>query len=278
MLAWNERPMLRHVTIAAGLLSAMLAGTPGSSAGEAERQALDRVPVLVELFTSQGCSSCPPADEFLSRLRRVQPIQRARIVVLSQHVDYWNDLGWDDPFSSSDFTRRQRDYAERFRGGRVYTPQMVVDGRAELVGNDKGAALRAISRAADEPKSLIDVARAAEPESGATVTLDVRLEGLSPPQGETVEILLAITENNLSSSVSRGENSGRELRHDAVVRELRTLGTVGREGSFAAEPVVELCDTWNPDELAVIVFAQEKKSRRIRGVGQLELGPADGGN
>jgi hypothetical protein len=263
----------RFITISTLLLT-LGPAVPGPRADDRENERAERVPVLVELFTSQGCSSCPPADEFLSRLRRVQPIQAARIIVLSQHVDYWNDLGWDDPFSSRDFSRRQGEYAERFHSGRVYTPQMVVDGQTELVGNDKAAALRAIARAADVPKSPIRVSRSASPRPGESLALDISVDRLSlPTDDDTIEILLAVTESNLSSSVSRGENAGHELRHDAVVRELRNLGVLDRDGSFSAEPRVELGETWNADELGVVVFAQERESGRIRAIGQLDLGP-----
>src|SRR5882724_13421492 len=112
-------------------------------------------PVLVELFTSEGCSSCPPADLLLQRLQKTQPLKGIQVISLSEHVDYWNQLGWTDPFSSSFFSERQRRYAETFRGDGVYTPQMVVDGRAQLVGSDSQTALRAIAEAAKARKASV---------------------------------------------------------------------------------------------------------------------------
>jgi hypothetical protein len=109
-------------------------------------------PVLVELFTSEGCSSCPPADELLSRLQQSQPVAGVEVIALSEHVDYWNRLGWADPFSSAALTERQRQYATVLRGNRVYTPQMVVDGQAGFVGSDSPQALRAIAEAAESRK------------------------------------------------------------------------------------------------------------------------------
>ncbi|HKX31176.1 MAG TPA: DUF1223 domain-containing protein, partial [Blastocatellia bacterium] len=110
-----------------------------------------RSPVIVELFTSEGCSSCPPADEVLSRLEQAQPVAGAEIIALGEHVDYWNYIGWADPFSSPTFSQRQNDYTDVFGGTGAFTPQMVIDGQAELIGSKKDLALEAISRAARRP-------------------------------------------------------------------------------------------------------------------------------
>src|SRR5438034_9672572 len=111
-----------------------------------------RIPVLVELFTSEGCSSCPPADELLAKLVAEQPVEKAQIIALAFHVDYWNKLGWPDRFSSPKFTQRQYDYATFFGGNRVYTPQMIVDGKAEFVGSDSKKAQAALHADAAQPK------------------------------------------------------------------------------------------------------------------------------
>src|SRR5882724_10951247 len=115
-----------------------------------------RTPVLVELFTSEGCSSCPPADLLLSRLQQSQPIAGVEVITLSEHVDYWNQLGWTDPFSSASLTERQRQYTAVLRGDGVYTPQMIVDGKIGFVGSDRQKALPAIAEAAKAPRTGID--------------------------------------------------------------------------------------------------------------------------
>src|SRR5437879_11342731 len=111
-----------------------------------------RTPVVVELFTSEGCSSCPPADALLARLDGAQLNGNVQLIALEEHVDYWNDLGWTDPFSSRDWTSRQHVYAGALRNGNPYTPQMVVDGTAEFVGNHSLKAREAIVRAASKAK------------------------------------------------------------------------------------------------------------------------------
>jgi hypothetical protein len=221
-----------------------------------------RTPVLVELFTSEGCSSCPPADRLLIELEKTQPIPGAAIIALSQHVDYWNRLGWTDPFSSPLYSTRQQQYSAVFRRDGVYTPQMVVDGAVEFVGSDSRAAFTAIASAARKPKTPVEIACRADP---ASLRFTVRVPG--PPSADS-DVLLAVTENELQSDVKRGENSGRIMQHRGVVRKLQTIGRVRRE-PFASEQTVPLEKYWSREHLTAVAFLQERSTRRVVGAVQI---------
>src|SRR5436305_7163041 len=160
------------------------------------------VPVLAELFTSEGCTSCPPADQLLQKLDQLQPVAGAQIIVLSEHVDYWDQLGWRDPFSSHQFTLRQQAYS-RAVGAEVYTPQLVIDGRQAVVGNDVDAVRSAIARAAARPKLPVRIAQAKRDGGQAAVTVSI-----APLAKGKAEVWVAIADEADRSSVSRGENSG----------------------------------------------------------------------
>lgn len=233
-----------------------------------------RAPVLVELFTSEGCSSCPPADELLTRLEQTQPVDGAEVIALSEHVDYWNRLGWTDPYSSAEFSARQNDYARVFNTDGVYTPQMIVDGRAQFVGSNLSRAREAIANASHNSKVKVEVSLASDDQPTASITLDVRAERPQSESGsELAEVLLAITERGLRSSVSRGENAGRRLSHTAVVRKLITLGSVDSQGAaqFAAKPVVQIDKGWKRDNLNAVAFVQERSRRRVLGASSVSL-------
>ena len=224
-----------------------------------------RTPVIVELFTSEGCSSCPPADAVLSGLIKNQPIPGAEVIALGEHVDYWNHGGWADPFSSAQFSARQSDYATAFRLNSVYTPQMIVDGRTEFVGSDEDRARQAIAHAALALTAQVNVIKSG-PE-----TLSVRVDHVpASAKNDPADVVFAITEDGLASSVGGGENSGRHLVHTAVVRRFKVLGTTSG-GMFTATPTVTLENGWRRGHLHAVVFVQERSSRRIVGAAQMDL-------
>jgi hypothetical protein len=208
----------------------------------------------------------------LSRLEQTQPIAGAEVIALSEHVDYWNHLGWTDPYSSAEFSKRQNDYASTFDTDEVYTPQMIVDGRTQLVGSNSNSARDAIANAARESKAKVTVTAAPDDKGAASITLAVHVEGLADTsKGDSVDVLLAITESGLRSNVSSGENAGRRLTHSAVVRRLSTLGEIDPEKSvtFTAQPVVQIDKTWKRDSLKAVVFVQERRGRRVLGAAVL---------
>ncbi len=210
---------LRHATlVTAVVLAAVSLFDPipelrkGALAQAGAAPGSARAPVVVELFTSQGCNSCPPADEFLGELA-----ERPDIIALSLHVDYWDYIGWKDPYASPQVTARQRGYAERLGLRYVYTPQMVIDGRTDVAGVRRKEVLRAIEKAALERKGL---QVRFENTDGGRIVIPA---GHAPEGGAAV--WLAVFDRSHETSVPRGENAGRKLSNYNVVRELSRIAT-----------------------------------------------------
>jgi hypothetical protein len=218
-----------------------------------------RKPVVVELFTSEGCSDCPHADSLLEKLDKTQPVAGAQIIVLSEHVDYWDDIGWRDPYSAHSFSERQNQYSNHFRLDSIYTPQMVVDGRVQFVGSDERGAIRAIENAARAEKTPMTISPARF-DGNNSVTLRVEI-GAAPADAV---LLVAIEDESDVSSVSRGENSGRTLHHVAVVREMSEVGTVARGQNFAKDVTVKFTRNGNSNYRAVVLL-QDASSGAILG-------------
>jgi hypothetical protein len=232
-----------------------------------------RTPVVVELFTSEGCSSCPPADALLAQLSEERLAGNVQLIALEEHVDYWNDLGWADPFSSRDWTSRQYVYAGALGNGNAYTPQMVVDGTVEFVGNHTQKARETILKAASKTKIPV-LLEQGNPNGTGTGIFSAKvgkLEGTS--RGDAAEVWLAITETGLHSAVTRGENAGEDLHHAAVVRSMRKIGEAKADGetSFAGDSRVPLQKEWKRENLRAVLFVQEKKSRRILGAAEIRI-------
>lgn len=229
-----------------------------------------RKAVLVELFTSEGCSSCPPADRLLSELDQGHTVAGAEVIALSEHVDYWNRLGWTDPFSSPAFSERQSRYSRVFENDSIYTPQMVVDGRIEFVGSNTARARSAILEAARANKATINLS--ALPSQTSGVPIKIHIENLlAVTEGDRAEVILAITESGLQSSVTRGENSGRRLAHTAVTRSMEVIGSLQKGESFDREATAQIEKGWNRDQLRAVVFLQERESRRVLGAAAIRV-------
>lgn len=240
--------------IAASLITIALFLMLGAKPGAAPAPA--RKAVIVELFTSEGCSSCPQADELLGRLRQEQPVNGVEVVPLGFHVDYWNYLGWQDRFSAAAYSKRQETYAQLFRTEGPYTPQMIVDGEEEFVGSDASRARRAIGQAAAQAAAAnIELSWA------ATDKLLVRVNAHDLNSGD---VFLAITEDNLSSQIKAGENNGHTLHHWAVVREFRRIGQLQR-GNFETGVPLSFDQGWKRNDLHIVVFVQIAGDGRIQG-------------
>ena len=222
---------------------------------ESKQAQNEKIPVLIELFTSEGCPGCPPADRLLQRLESEQPYKDTEVITLSLHVDYWNRSDWKDPYSSPLFTRRQDIYARAFRQRDTYTPQMIVDGRTFFIGSNAAEATKAIVANAKNEKANIEISNEKE-------KLKVTISKIPPRENSTV--FLAITED-ISAT---GKKSGRA----SVVRELRTLGMLTpAQTEFKYEQAVQINPDWKKENLKFVIFIQENLSRKILGVNRINV-------
>ncbi len=223
--------------------------------------------LLVELFTSQGCSSCPPADRLLPELQAsVGDAAGVELVPLSFHVDYWNRLGWRDPFSDEAFSVRQRQYAAWFEEDRVYTPQLVLAGREHCVGSDLECIERSVAGLASEPTPRI--ALTAE-QSSDGIEVEVAVHGV-----ESTERLLVwglLRQRGLETRVTRGENARRTLHNDFVVRRIVVLGqTEAGQSSGRFRHSLERDPSWGRESVDVVVFLQDPSDGSVHGAAQVE--------
>jgi hypothetical protein len=240
--------------------------------GAAATRVMPAQTVVVELFTSEGCSSCPPADQVLSRLESprygnagkskqvVMVTPGVEVIALGEHVDYWDQLGWKDRFSSPLFSARQQDYGRAFHLESVYTPEMIVNGQKEVLGSDSRAVQEAINKAAKEPRAQVTIAMT----SAQTVSFSV---SKLPPGSHEAEVLLGVTESGLVTPVLGGENSGRQLRHAAVVRSLTSLGRLDPRspGEYSGVAQLNLRQDWNRANVKLVLFVQDRVTQHILG-------------
>lgn len=240
-------------------LLVMLVVVAGSvSVAASDVSAGSAAPVLVELFTSEGCSSCPPADRLLQDLDR-QPVAGVQLIVLSEHVDYWNQIGWKDPFSSSFFSNRQSAYSDHFGLSGVYTPQMVVDGSTEFVGSDSHRANQAAEKARGAQKVPVRISAIAWDGAHA---LRAHIEA---GQASHADVYVVVALNQAASQVSAGENSGRRLTHVAVVQSLTKVGSLEKGKDFAQDVRLTVDPKTDPANLRVIAFVQEPGPGKVLG-------------
>lgn len=239
-----SRTIFRYLP-AALLAAALTAGPVGAPRAETPAKAPAEGRVVVELYTSQGCNSCPPADALLGRLA-----QRKDVMALSFHVDYWDYLGWKDPFALRDSTMRQRSYARHFRRGYVYTPQMVIDGRAEVVGTRAGSVEAAIQAARKRGGALaIGFEKDA---NGAHVAVLP-----DAAKAEPATVYMVLFDKSHTTDIKRGENGGKSLTYHHVVRAIRKVGRYDGKAVRVPLPIVESAGHEQRDACAVLVQSEE---------------------
>lgn len=203
----------------------------------------------------------------LAKLQNEQPVENAEIVTLAFHVDYWDYLGWKDKFSSAEYSQRQNDYTNSLGLNSNYTPQMIVDGKAQFVGSNSSKALTEIDKATGNKKGLIEITLQKEL---LNPSLKVKISGLNP--SEDADVYLAITEDELETDVKRGENNGKKLSHMSVVRELQQVGNIATaEKTFEIEKTVKIDSLWNEKNLNFVVFVQNKNSKNVVAIGKTKL-------
>jgi hypothetical protein len=216
---------------------------------------------VLELFTSEGCSSCPPADELLAKIQKEG--QGKDIYLLAYHVDYWDRLGWKDIFSNADYSKRQEQYGRWFNSSQIYTPQLIVNGKTEFVGSNEAAIRNAISDQLSTKANVNLVLHAQQDGEG----LKVHYQASNVVKGSN--LLIAVVQKNAQTKVERGENAGSTLSHVQIVRKVQNepLSTTG-EGSS----IVELPNGFDAQNWEVLGLIQDQSNGEILGVAKADLG------
>lgn len=245
--------MLRWLALgtvsALAAISLVLLAKPAPAQGPTQAPTAGGVPILVELFTSEGCSSCPPADDVLARLEKAQPVAGAQVIVLAHHVDYWDSLGWPDPWSSGASSARERSY-----GKGSYTPHAFIDGDANMVGSRSGAIESAIGDAAKKQHLPVTLDVVAADKNAFDVTVRT-----SPPADS--DIVIAVVQNRGKVAVPRGENAGKTLEHVGIVRSTVTAAPGSKIRVNLPAPIAAPDGT----SFSIAAFVQERGSRHVLG-------------
>jgi hypothetical protein len=261
-----NRTFFSVLSIALTLLIAVACIVLAKRGFAAEPSSNSSSPVLVELFTSEGCSSCPPADALLRKLDGMQPVQGVQAIVLSEHVDYWNHDGWKDVYSSSFFTQRQTDYARRLSVREPYTPQLVMDGTVQMNGSDAHAVVTALEAARGRAKIAVRITDVSL--DGKTLHLRVTADAL-PEDAKTrnADIFVAVALNHAESHVAAGENKGRDISHVAVVETINKVGTIerGKGKDFDRHVTLKMKTTAELAALRFVAFVQEPDTGAVVG-------------
>jgi len=238
----------------AGIIALALVLALGSFAASA------RAGVLLELFTAQGCSSCPPADRLLTAMGRDPDIGK-QVVPIAFHVDYWDTAAWRDRFSSHEWTERQHDYAKQIAGTQVYTPQLVIDGTAVCVGSDVACIKKAVEAAKAQPHGTVDLSLGALRGDRIEVSVTAQL----PTEAHKADVFLAVYESGLDTEVSGGENAHKTLHDDYVVHHLERAFTVSGGPARSKSVEVKLGPDWRREQVGIVAFVQDPKTHAVLG-------------
>ncbi len=217
---------------------------------------------VVELFTSEGCYSCPPADRLLSEVIDDAREEGKRVFALAFHADYWDRLGWKDAFSDKKYSDRQREYAETYRSNRIYTPQMIVNGTKEFIGSESETAYNEIGSALEKPAYTEVTFTTAYNRDMDMLTVEYKLKGLI----EKADVNVALVERSIIREIGHGENAGKTLHHDNVVRAFKT-GTAKKLGN----EVINIPADVDLENASVFVYVQDKTSKLITGAEGADL-------
>lgn len=247
--------MIKHPLVFA---VAMALIAPSANAAECKAKSAEHRVPLLELYTSEGCNSCPPADRWFSALPE-RGLTTEQVVALGFHVDYWNYLGWQDPFSKMQYSDRQRSASVRNRARFVYTPQFLLDGkdyRRGMFRDDLTDRINAIGR--ERPAATIHLDQSVEGDDAVVVTGAVTVTDAA--QAEHARVYVALYENALSNQIAAGENRGKRLDHDFVVRELSPPHPAGADGGLNFQHRFLLKRGWKRNDLYVAAFVQNERS------------------
>ncbi|HTT19753.1 MAG TPA: DUF1223 domain-containing protein [Candidatus Sulfotelmatobacter sp.] len=258
------RPTSFSILLWGLILPSLVTSSRGAEAGPPAGESAIGNPVLVELFTSEGCSSCPPADEFVKKLDTLQPVAGAQLIILSEHVDYWDHDGWKDPNSSHALTERQSAYVRALGLSTPYTPQIIVDGTNELKLADLQLVGKTFEKAASAPKIPVRITGVALSEGNPSL-LKAHIDADGASSQHNADLYVAVALDHVESQVLRGENGGRNLTHVAVVQQIVKVSKLGKGRSFAQDVQLKVKPATILDQIRIVAFAQESGPGKLLG-------------
>jgi hypothetical protein len=262
-----------RVNLSLLLLPLLLLRSAGAAQPKSADAAAAATPILIELFTSEGCSSCPPADAWLKQIDQSQPIPGALAIVLSEHVDYWNHDGWKDPYSASFFTDRQSAYVRALGGSSPYTPQMILNGATELDLSNQAQVAQAFKKAANAPQLAVNIG-ALNVAGDSQLVLHAHIEADGAMSKRNADVYAVVALDHAESEVLHGENGGRHLTHAAVALDLVRVGKLEKGKPFSQDFQTRLKPGVDPKNLRLIVFVQEPGPGEVLGAALKELHPS----